>query len=49
MILKEKMIHKIAKYVEKKIQKEKTDWPPICIGPFYQPKRPGNTDVKKEL
>lgn len=47
MNLKEKVIVEIAKKVEKEIQKEKTDWPPICIGPFYQPKRPDNTVDKK--
>lgn len=26
--------------VQKMVRKEMTKWPPDCLGPFFQPKRP---------
>lgn len=32
--------NKVAKIVSQLLEGERTGWPPVCAGIFYQPKRP---------
>ena len=38
--LSEKSEEKIAKAVKKMIEQARSEWPPLCLGLLYQPKRP---------
>lgn len=38
--LKVRLKEELKKQVKESIRNEKGDWPPVCLGPFYQVRRP---------
>lgn len=37
-----RVLRVLEKIVQKEVEKNCYDWPPVCMGIFHQPKRPKN-------
>lgn len=45
--LENRCLDMVSKMIEYKVRKENRQWPPVCLGLIYQPKRP--MKMRKEV